>query len=244
MLSSVDGCRYCGVVNQGLIHPGTRDVDVLLNEEQDQLGLAAQRLLDAGFMPSAKHEFQLILPIRVGRRQFYFNVDLLHPKEQQRRPGMFADMLDLGVPDRYDPTGKRWVKSIVFSPAPLIFERSLWSQLSVGGRNTAGNDVEMKVPLLTEAALVLSKAESVKNKKRTRDAFDIYYLITGPMGRQIAPTLRGLNSEEVNAQIEGLLEWIRENRDRFSDNIIAHSNEYIDDAAAETIRMLTPSSAE
>jgi len=91
----------------GLQHPGTRDVDVLFNDSLEHMNLAVTALIEAGFHPSAKHEFQVLLPINVQERTFVFNVDIMHPSEQQQAPGMFADIFDLGVNDAYDPTGKR-----------------------------------------------------------------------------------------------------------------------------------------
>src|SRR5664279_239389 len=80
---------------EGLVHPGTRDVDVLFNSKNTiNVGKAAEALLRRGFTPSAKHEFQLLHPIRVGTRDFIFNVDLMHPAQQQAQPDLFCDIFD------------------------------------------------------------------------------------------------------------------------------------------------------
>lgn len=102
-------------------HPGTRDVDILFNDEIGSVRNAVQTLLEAGFLPSAKHEFQLLYTIKVGNMDFIYNVDLMHPGEQDEAPGMFSDIFDFGVSDPSDPSGKHWAKSIIFPAASIIF---------------------------------------------------------------------------------------------------------------------------
>jgi hypothetical protein len=202
--------------------------------------LAIKALMRCGFTPSGKHEFQLLLPIEVGSTNFIFNVDLMHPREQQTSPGLFADIFELGVDDAYDPTGKRWMKSIVFSGAAVVFNKGLWSNVNVRGTDARGSAAELEVPLLDEVALVLSKASSVRNEKRTRDAFDIYYVLCGPHKDQIVTALRNLAAEyaAVKDQLDQMIEWISQTRATFNANVSQYSNGSFVNAAGEVIELL------
>ena len=150
-------------------HPGTRDVDVLFNDDKVKIREAALQLLNVGFLPSAKHEFQLLRRMTVGARNFVFNIDLMHPSEQRMDPSLFEDIFDLGISDAYDPTGKRHLKSIAFPSAAIVFEQKLWSSITISGRDIEGQMTTQQVSLLTEEGFVLSKVESVQNPKRTRE---------------------------------------------------------------------------
>ncbi len=158
-----------------LTHPGTRDVDVLIMDELAAVQTAASALLVSRFRPSAKHEFQLLRDAAVGKHEFVFNVDLMHPYEAGSTPEMFSDIFDLGVNDAYDPRGSRHAKSIAFRSAAIIYEQNLFSQIEVSGPDLDGRPCTVIVPILSAPAAVLSKCESVAVTKRTRDAFDVYY---------------------------------------------------------------------
>lgn len=204
-----------------LRHPGTRDVDILFSDEQDSIVDAAQALLASGFHPSAKHEFQLLRPIEVANRKFVFNVDLMHQGEFRGPQDLFADIFDLGIPDAYDPTGKRWLKSILFSSSAIIFEQHLWSPIELEGRNADGASRLISIPLMDEVGLILSKVESVRQPKRPRDAFDIYFVLSGPSARVIEAKLRIMCSKfpRVAKRISELKEWIVESPERFDANV-------------------------
>lgn len=223
-----------------LAHPGTRDVDVLFGGNLDEIGRAIRVLMTNGFKPSGKHEFQLLLPIQIMQSEFIFNVDLMHPLEQQRKPGLFADIFELGVDDAYDPTGRRWAKSIVFTGAEVVFNERLWSEVDVTGADAHGTQVAVSVPLLDEVALVLSKASSVKNEKRTRDAFDIYYVLHGPRRNQIVSRLLELAKkyQPIKMQLNELIEWISEDPDKFDSNVDQFTAGRISDAAKQVVGLL------
>ena len=118
-----------------LTHPGTRDVDALFPDEPEYVLQAAQALLESGYVPSAKHEFQLLRTIVVGGQPFVFNVDLMHPGDQfATGRQMFHDVFEFNIPDSYDPTGKRWLKSILLgASSAIIFEQGLWGNIDVEG---------------------------------------------------------------------------------------------------------------
>lgn len=216
-----------------LNHPGTRDVDVLLLDDQSSPLAAARVLLEAGFRPSAKHEFQLLRNARVedvhgGDRTFVFNIDLMHPKESALRSDMFADILDLGVRDDYDPRGSRYVKSIAFASAAIVSEQRLFERFPVNGTDFDGDSRNVEVPLLNLAALVLSKCESVSVAKRTRDAFDIYFALTGPKGAEAATELRDLAHRfpDVNNHLGKLRSALRDSQSKFDYNVAIHARSH------------------
>lgn len=223
-----------------LAHPGTRDVDVLLTDEETAVAKAASALLAAGFRPSAKHEFQLLRDAKVGEREFVFNIDLMHPAESTEELEMYNDIFDLGVPDKYDPTQSRHLKSIAFSSSSIIFEENLFEDICINAPNLDGVERSVKIRILSPAAAILSKCESVAVPKRTRDAFDIYYMVSGSRGKSYADGLRSLanKNEQVKKHLQNLRAFLELNSDRFNSNIEKHARQAIPMAAQETLNIL------
>jgi hypothetical protein len=220
----------------GLAHPGTRDVDVLLggdisvlyNRDPDRARVVVQyaleTLLDEGFRVSAKHEFQLLKEVKVGDHVFVFNVDLMHPIESQLNPSMYADIFDLGVADAYDVTGKRWIKSIAFRSSALVFQRNLIIYKTVDGVDLNQNQISLSIPLLSPGAFVLSKSQSLRIPKRTRDAFDLFYILSGPQGNATQTELASLRDfGGAPDPIADLQQWLSSPAD-FTSVITADSN--------------------
>jgi hypothetical protein len=224
-----------------LTHPGTRDVDVLMMDEPNAVQSAATALLRAQFRPSAKHEFQLLRNAQVGVREFVFNVDLMHPNEADRRPEMFNDIFDLGVNDAYDPRGSRFLKSIAFKSAAIVYEQRLFSTAVVNGHDLDGRFRTVEVPILSPAAAILSKCESVAIAKRTRDAFDIYFILSGNNGRSHAAKLKQLSTEfpQVSAQLDSLKTFLSGSPDRYNENVSQHAGHQIETAASESLELLS-----
>lgn len=126
-----------------LQHPGTRDVDVLFTDDDvERVEPAYEALLNAGFIPSAKHEFQLLRGLEIGKTTFIFNVDLMHRAIQEDSPEILIDISDFGLKDPSDPSGKRWAKSIIFPGAEAIFTSHLWSSVQIGGKDLTGKLVK------------------------------------------------------------------------------------------------------
>ncbi len=213
-----------GSPHGSLEHPGTRDVDILLVDDNTGPRAAADVLLAAGFRPSAKHEFQLLKDARVGGQLFVFNVDLMHPHESSMRPNMFADILDFGVKDNYDPRGSRYLKSIAFASAAIVVEQKLFETAKRYGRDFDGTEISVDVPFLNLTALLLSKCESVRVPKRTRDAFDIYFALTGPKGLVAAAELKALsvNFPDVRLRTEKLRQFLTDEASVFDGNVAAY----------------------
>lgn len=220
-----------------LRHPGTRDVDVLMVDELPAVQAAAQSLLASGFRPSAKHEFQLLRDATVGTREFVFNVDLMHPYEAGDTPQMFSDIFDLGVGDAYDPTGSRHAKSIAFRSAAIVYEERLFSHVDISGVDLDDRICDRVVPILNAPAFLLSKCESVSIPKRTRDAFDIYYVLSGFNGAKHAAELCSLAARfsQVNEQVEQLRRFLRDEPESFNRNVAHHAGSYIETAASDSL---------
>lgn len=103
-------------------HPGTKDVDILFQDATIEYGIKEifQEFLAAGFMVSAKHDFQLLKVIEVNNQQLVFNVDFLHPSETSKSPKLFVDQLTLGVLER--PFGpEKANKSIALPSSKNVF---------------------------------------------------------------------------------------------------------------------------
>jgi hypothetical protein len=222
-----------------LSHPGTRDVDVLMIDTEGA-ECAAKALLEDGFRPSAKHEFQLLRDAQIGEYMFVFNVDLMHPYEAHDTPDMYNDIFDLGVNDAYDPHGSRHLKSIAFRSAEIVYEQNLFSRVQVTAVDLGGVECSVTVPMLSRAAAVLSKCDSVSIPKRTRDAFDIYYLLSGKNGECCARKLRDLatNFPQVSEQLQLLRKFLDNDPATFNRNVSLHARRAISSAAAESLDIL------
>jgi hypothetical protein len=209
-----------GGAENGLGHPGTRDVDVLFNDDRQTIRTAAELMLKRGFVLSAKHQFQLLRVLHVGSKEFVFNVDLMHPSESAKQSEMFEDIMDLGINSYYDETRPK-LKSICFPSSAIIFEQNLWSRLKVSATGFSGSLIECDVPLMDEAALILSKCESVAQAKRPRDAFDIYFLTSGSGAFAISDKLKRLATSfpQVSRQLDALGKFLSEQSDKFDLNV-------------------------
>lgn len=153
-------------------HPGTKDVDVLFSDESARNGLARhiEVLLENGFMPSAKHDFQLLKPIEVAGQKLVFNIDLLHPSETIKNPELFADQFNLHIVDG-EVGASKTIRSIVLPSSKILFEAGFRENKEVVAPLTSKRAV---IPLISAAGSILSKCESVSSTKRRRDSFDIY----------------------------------------------------------------------
>jgi hypothetical protein len=80
---------------------------------------------------------------------------------------------------------------------------------------------------MDESALILSKADSVKQDKRARDAFDIYFLLFGPQGQHIADQLKHLSASfpQVSLQLERLHRFLVEHPEKFDKNVLSYCRE-------------------
>lgn len=183
------------LLNTGTItHPGTRDVDLLLEggaspgDLRDLIG----RFLARGYVPSAKHPFQLIRTLQVGERRLAFNVDLMHPLERTEGdllPELFVDHMDLDVFLSPGAAETLWAKSIGTPSSQLIFTHALFESFPFTARRPDGEVSSVTIPLLDEVGLIVSKSVSVWKAKRDRDALDIFLAVH--QARDLETTRKG-----------------------------------------------------
>jgi hypothetical protein len=168
-------------------HPGTKDVDILFSDGAAEGGLEqfVSLLLKNGFMPSAKHDFQLLKPILVNGHELVFNVDLLHPSESLKNPELFTDHFDLHILDG-DLEKTKHVRSIVLPSSEILFREGFRQELEVVAPLTKKSTL---VPLISSAGVILSKCESVHLVKRPRDSFDIYIALISAGAKRIASAI-------------------------------------------------------
>jgi hypothetical protein len=102
---------------------------------------------------------------------------------------------------------------------------------------------KVRVPLLGEAGLILSKTKSVRLVKRPRDAFDIYYVATGPNGAQAAKTIQTLTLEfdEIAEQVKEFRSWLSspKNSGAFNRNVRKYSKIENGDPAHAVLQRLS-----
>ncbi len=167
--------------NPAGLHPGSKDVDLLFSEAVEVKGLAkvVERFLARGYLPSAKHDFQLLRVVDGGNGRFVFNVDFLHPKESTVPPGesLFVDHLELPFPESEFIKEQHFVRSIALPSSQFIFDFKRIAQKSVRCRFVDGREAEVTVPLADEAAILVTKSESMRGSKRPRDPLDVYLAI-------------------------------------------------------------------
>ena len=196
-------------------------MDILFDDEPEPIKSAVTLLLGAGYVPSAKHPFQLLKKLPVAGQPFIFNIDLMHPAESELERDMFHDILDLGIKDDYDSHITHIIKSICFPSARIIFDEGLWSSFDFGATLPEGTKASDTVPLMDERGLILSKCQSVSNKKRARDAFDIYFVLSGPNGGPAAAQLKELAEKfpQVATQLAELKKFLVDSPDKFNERV-------------------------
>jgi len=212
--------------DHSLRHPGTHDVDLLFNGDFDHVKAAVPKFLGAGYLPSAKHPFQLLKELTVQGTNFVFNVDLMYPAEPSIDDDMLHDIIDLGVRKDDYTLETHIFKSIAFLSADVIFQRKLWSAVTVEATLPDGQQGKCSIPLMDERGLILSKCESVKGVKRGRDAFDIYFTLSGPNSLQIVEGLSKLAGDLLGTttHLNRLKEFLIQDPDLFNSRVAKYAN--------------------
>jgi len=161
-------------------HPGTHDVDLLFKdgEKEGALEHVVEKFISEGFVPSAKHNFQLLKVLEVAGTKFVYNVDLLHSSDNNRKKNMFVDHLNLPVPLTENCSQTYKAKSIMAPHSAVIFSERLYEiQEEMFILPDNGKEAKLRFSLINEAGLIVTKTSSVKQVKRPRDSFDIYVAI-------------------------------------------------------------------
>jgi hypothetical protein len=165
----------------------------------------------------------------------------MYPAEPGPGDDMFHDIIDLGVRrDGYSLETHK-IKSIAFLSADVIFYSELWSQWDIAADLPNGQRANIKIPLMDEQGLILSKCESIKGIKRGRDAFDIYHVLSGPAGHHTAERLAQLaaNLPGTKVHLQRLREYIREEPVSFNERVARYANGTpLTDCAALVLKML------
>ncbi|WJS92906.1 hypothetical protein NYQ10_12500 [Flavobacterium johnsoniae] len=159
-----------------IIHPGTKDVDILFNGayKKDKLKDVILAFLEAGFILSAKHDFQLFKEIDVCGKKFIYNMDLLHPLETLKTKEIYVEHIEFEIPiDKY--LSKNFaMKSIALPSSQILFDNKYYKNYKL--------DIDqlkpIEFPLMNEVGTLLTKSQSVLIEKRYRDSLDIYLAIS------------------------------------------------------------------
>ena len=181
-----------------IVHPGTRDVDLLFKRGTEPGALAdvIRLFRSRQYFLSAKHPFQLLRVLEIAGTPLAFNVDLLHPVEGfQKAADLFSDHLeiDVRVTERFGHLVK--AQSVATPLSAFIFDGHVDS-VQVVGTLPNGQSGSAKVPIMDELGLVVTKSESVKSIKRTRDALDIFFATVQARDfDQLAKSARRLRDE-------------------------------------------------
>ena len=202
-------------------HPGTKDVDILFKSgtKEGELKSLIEDFIKKGFIQSAKHPFQLLKAIEINGLKFMFNIDLLHPDNQEKDPQMFVDHIDFPVKESHTMRVDYKGKTIILPKSDFFF-----NDFSTSHKQefelTDGRKKTIEFNLLNEAGLILSKTKSAFNEKRTRDAYDIFLAIK--QNRNYAATIGQLiNISKEHKEIFSAIEKMyTPNRLKILDNNI------------------------
>ncbi len=134
-------------------HPGTYDVDVLIDEESLDNGSfdkAADLLLEAGYLRAPKNRFQAHRLLNVGGETLVFHVDFLN----ERQPDNELEIVN----------GRGKLRSIYTPSLQAIFRY----------KNFRTHPQFPNVHFPSVETFMVTKAAAVSSKKRNRDAFDVF----------------------------------------------------------------------
>lgn len=152
--------------NEPIPHPGTFDVDIVLNttlSKENVIGALDFMVKESGYRRAPKNAFQIYKEFSVKEELMIFHVDFLHRK--------YADDTD----DLTMSWGR--YQSISTSGTDVIFTEKETRSEVVSGLGVSGEDVSANITFASEAGFLCSKGRSVGLGKRERDGFDIYLLI-------------------------------------------------------------------
>lgn len=176
---------WCPVLRNksGVTHPGTLDVDILFKEsyQSGSLKSVIESFIESGFMPSAKHPFQLLKSQEINGKRFVYNIDLLHPNmaNNSDQIGMFVDHLELDVPINNSEENLKKMMSIVLPNSEILFRENLFDEFTESGET---------FNLVSFDGMFITKMDSCQKQKRERDSFDIY----------LAFVNKGIDVEKIN----------------------------------------------
>ena len=154
-------------------HPGTYDVDVLLDSASLENGTfeqATEAMLSAGYMRAAKNNFQAHRIVRVRDEEMIFHVDFLN----ESAPGNTIDLV----------SGKGRLRSIYTPAMEAVFTYANFRKVSDPGMS------HIRFP--SPETFIASKAAATSVAKRTRDAFDVFVTVADQPPEVFAERWRSL----------------------------------------------------
>ena len=158
--------------NAPIRHPGTFDVDIVINSSlsKDAVVAALDLLVkSSGYKRAAKNAFQIYRILQVNDEDLVFHVDFLHRK--------YADDTD----DLIIQWGR--YETIEAAGTDVIFTQKEVRIDQQDGLLPGGTHVTVPVPFATEAGFLSCKGRSVGFGKRTRDAFDVFLVLDQSQNR-------------------------------------------------------------
>ncbi len=191
------------------------DVDILFKESYQTGSLkdVIEHFINSGFMPSAKHPFQLLKTQNINGKNFVYNIDLLHPHmlDNQDQIGMFVDHLELDVPLNNHEIQLKEMKSIVLPNSEILFREKLFDTFTKSGET---------FNLVSFEGMFITKMDSCQNQKRERDSFDIYlsFVNNGINVKKINNI--GNNDSRIKESLEKFKIHLKNNSDEFNKNVV------------------------
>lgn len=161
-------------------HPGTFDVDVLLQPESLADGTfdaAADAMLSDGYLRAAKNRYQIHRVLRVNKEPMIFHADFLNENGS-------PDDLDVAV-------GKGRMQSIYTPAMKLVLRYGDFRKLSP--QDWPGLSMVLFPSIET---FIATKAAAALVKKRRRDAFDIFVSLDSAGAKEIGERWKGLETKD------------------------------------------------
>ncbi len=158
-----------------LNHPGTFDVDVLLNSgmKAAAINTLVEDMLAAGYLPAAKNKYQLFRVLKVQQQQMIFHIDFLHKAYANTDHPL---LIDWG-----------WVQSIKGPGTDVIWnnnERTIESVRFLSPNTEGNEEVEVNINFASEPGLLSCKGRSLHVQKRERDPYDVFLVISCSRDRE------------------------------------------------------------
>lgn len=158
---------YLFYTNKKYSHPGSFDVDILLNDKIvniKSIEKLIQNFRKHNYIFSAKNKFQLHKILKVNKEPMVFHVDFLHRKyAPDQDEGMFLDW------------GK--MTSIAGPGMDIIFDRNERITHTISCILPNGIKENVIVNFASEIGFITSKGRSLNNPKRTRDSYDLFLIM-------------------------------------------------------------------
>lgn len=178
-------------------HPGTHDVDILFKSPNTIDWRNINTIMKRnGFTPSAKHAFQFwkAYPVTGSKetQNFLYNVDFLHPTDSaDSTDDMYISRYEYPIKPHELTKTSYHLETISIPKGKLFFDHNLYQEYDI---STVCGGPKLNVKFLDEVGIILSKAQSYKQKKRLRDAFDIATsIINGKKKKLIIKKLLGFH---------------------------------------------------